>query len=443
MTELRTHLDRATRSFEPTQDRFEGILVRARRRQRHRRLVSGAVGLTVFAASSGFLWTSFGPGPRTVGDPGCPRRWGTVSAAGEGGLADVTALSADDVWAVGPDDEVGAGSRTVIQRWTGSSWKAVQSPNASIAEGSVNFLTGVDAITPEDAWAVGMAAESYPLHRGNPGRSLIEHWDGRTWSIVPAPSPGGFESRLNAVAAVSSDDVWAVGHRGEGTRAVPMIQHWDGTAWAIVPGPDVVDDTDGASLDDVLAFATDDVWAVGSQSSGILIEHWDGSRWSLVEAPDLGRHAFLQAVDGSSRDDVWAVGWTMSASIEAEPTPPIVLHFDGERWDPIQLPMPENTYLVLRAVAVIGPADVWVGGWMGESNNSEDLEGFRPLAAHWDGSEWRLEDIGVEEPGSMVSAAATAGEELWLVGRHGGDYTDVHANLRGAQHLTVMGTCKS
>jgi hypothetical protein len=354
---------------------------------------------------------------------------------------DISALSANDVWAVGPNEEVGPDSHTVVHHWNGSSWDLVASPDGWTTPGSVNFLSGVAAIAPDDVWAVGMTAESYPLDEGNLAGVLIEHWNGARWSLVPAPNLSAVESRFNAVAAVGEDNVWAVGHSLQGTRAVPMIQHWDGERWSIVEGPDVIDATSGASLDDIVAFAADDVWAVGSQPSGVLIEHWDGVQWSVVETPDVGGHGYLQAVDGSSPNDVWAAGWTSSGGMEAEPTPPIVLHFDGERWNSLSLPTPPDMYVVPLAVASVGPGDVWVSGWISRSNNSEDLEEVRPLAAHWNGSEWRLVDTGVDASGSMIDAAAETGDTVWLVGHHGGTYSEVEGNLRGAQPLTVAGTC--
>ena len=446
MTDLKEHLDRATRSFEPTGDWFEGSLERVRRRQRTRRIVSGVVGMAIFAASSGFLWASLGRDVTSVGQPVCSRRWSSVGAApGPGGLTDVSALSADEVWAVGPDGEVGAGSHTVVQHWDGVTWDLVPSPDASTAEGSVNLLGGVAAIAPDDVWAVGMAAGSSPLDEGRQARVLVEHWDGTRWAIVPAPSPSSVESRLNAVAAAGPNDVWAVGYSVQGTRAVPMIQHWDGRRWTVVEGPDVVSPggASGASLDDVVAFASDDVWAVGSQPSGVLIEHWDGSRWSVHETPDVGDGSFLQAVDGSSPDDVWAVGWTTSGGMESEPTPPVVLHFDGDRWESISPPTPPDPYAVPLAVAAVGPGDVWVSGWMSRSNSSDDLEEFRPLVVRWNGSEWRLVDVGVDASGSMITGAAVAGDGVWLVGRHGGTYTEVEGSLVGARPLAVAGTCAS
>jgi hypothetical protein len=42
-------------------------------------------------------------------------------------------------------------SHTLILRWDGTRWSQVPSPNLS----SYNYLLGVDAVSPADAWAVG------------------------------------------------------------------------------------------------------------------------------------------------------------------------------------------------------------------------------------------------------------------------------------------------
>jgi hypothetical protein len=58
----------------------------------------------------------------------------------------------------------------------------------------------VAATSARNAWAVG----STPA-------TLTEHWDGQAWSLVPASRHGGPET---GVAAVSPNEVWAVGTAG-------------------------------------------------------------------------------------------------------------------------------------------------------------------------------------------------------------------------------------
>jgi len=83
-----------------------------------------------------------------------------------------------------------------------------------------------------------------------------------SWQIVPSPaidvSQSTFGAKLNAVGAVSATDVWAVGY-GPPLPGEPrfvkrtLIEHWDGTAWSIVPSADPPVATPQAELFSVLS----------------------------------------------------------------------------------------------------------------------------------------------------------------------------------------------
>jgi len=59
-------------------------------------------------------------------------------------------------------------------------WNVISSPNNGA---SYDVLNGVSALSPTNAWAVG----DYNISPG-PLQTLIEHWDGTQWSIVPSPN---------------------------------------------------------------------------------------------------------------------------------------------------------------------------------------------------------------------------------------------------------------
>jgi hypothetical protein len=99
-------------------------------------------------------------------------------------------------------------------------WKVVPSPS----EGNGGQLNAVAVVSPGDMWAV-----AFYYVPGYTTQNLIEHWNDSSWSLVPDPSTGG----LLSIAAVASNDVWAVGYGGY----IPLIEHWDGTQWSIVPSP--------------------------------------------------------------------------------------------------------------------------------------------------------------------------------------------------------------
>ena len=79
-----------------------------------------------------------------------------------------------------------------------------------------NTLRDVAVAAPDDAWAVGWRIA------GSHYRTLAQHWDGSTWSVVPTPGLGSGDAVLTGVAALSSQDVWSVGWvmRDDGLRPV-------------------------------------------------------------------------------------------------------------------------------------------------------------------------------------------------------------------------------
>src|SRR5207244_2669724 len=95
-------------------------------------------------------------------------------------------------------------------------------------------LQGVAALSASNIWAVGA------YFNAGLSQTLIEHWDGATWSIVPSPNQGTtYDNYLYGVAALSANDVWAVGNyrNTPGYYLYTLTKHWDGATWSIVPSP--------------------------------------------------------------------------------------------------------------------------------------------------------------------------------------------------------------
>src|SRR5262249_38954457 len=150
----------------------------------------------------------------------------------EGMLTAVTALSTADAWAVG--QYLGADSlqRTLTEHWDGAQWRFVPSANPGT---QYNILQGISAAAANDVWAVGSQSSE-----GNSTQGLIEHWNGSAWNALPAPDAGKVDVQLNAVAAVSGSDAFAVGTAttySDGTTPTiqrALVEHWDGKAWSVV-----------------------------------------------------------------------------------------------------------------------------------------------------------------------------------------------------------------
>jgi hypothetical protein len=247
-----------------------------------------------------------------------------------GGFQAVAAVSAQDVWAVGATN----GDMTWIIHWNGIAWARVPSPNPA---GLNVSLVGVAAASPASVWAVGSFTTNASVTDGpvtvtvtDAPSPVIEHWDGRTWTLVPSPAILG--GRLTAVSAASPDNAWAVGDLSTGGG---LIEHWDGRAWtraASLPLPG----GGGGSLDGVTALSPGSAWAVGTSGSllcpgepatgATIIEHWDGRAWTLVPSPAPG---MLTAVTATSPDRAWAVG---CSRICGDGGTAVIEHWDGKAW---------------------------------------------------------------------------------------------------------------
>ncbi|MEO5952374.1 MAG: hypothetical protein ABIQ44_07910, partial [Chloroflexia bacterium] len=117
-------------------------------------------------------------------------------------LLGVSAVSAGDVWTVGYYQKDGT-YRTLIEHWNGTEWSIVPSPNQE----AENNLSAVAIISSNNVWAVGNYASSK-----DDNRTLIEHGNASDQSIVSSPNQGSVESSLSGVASLSPSDAWAVGH---------------------------------------------------------------------------------------------------------------------------------------------------------------------------------------------------------------------------------------
>ncbi|HUS13447.1 MAG TPA: S-layer homology domain-containing protein [Chloroflexia bacterium] len=220
-------------------------------------------------------------------------------------LNDVAAIAADNVWAVGA---VNGTHGTLVEHWNGATWSIVPSPPQSFGDNYI--LTEVAAVAPADIWAVGLIDQGSGFQR-----TLTEHWDGATWSIVPSPDPGGYYSRLDGVVALAADNVWAAGSYSTATGSDPprtLIEHWNGTAWTVVasPSPGLFFN----ALEDVTALAADDLWAVGLASDDLqlpdytVVVHWDGATWSVEPSPNGPRRDNNLWGVAARAGLVWAVG---------------------------------------------------------------------------------------------------------------------------------------
>jgi hypothetical protein len=290
------------------------------------------------------------PTPAPTPTPG-PTPWQVVASPSpdplNNTLSAVAAISATDVWAVGQ-----TGVSTLAEHWNGSAWTVVPTPNGATTGVAQNALLAVAAISSSDVWAVGYSI-------GASYATLAIHWDGSSWSLIPTPSPATREfidgPILDSITAVSSTDVWAVGGQLTGHYESPaVIEHWDGRAWSLVSAGALDSVQCLCSLSWVAGRAANDVWA-----GGVALLHWDGTAWSQAAAA-AGQGE--TAASASSTSNVWAVGSFSTCVSEGGCfSGPTADRFDGSAWSSHPPANPSGTE-ALRGVVALGPADVWAVG---------------------------------------------------------------------------------
>lgn len=298
-------------------------------------------------------------------------------------------------------------------------WHIQASPSVS---GASSVLASVWAFSTADAWAVGHET-TQNLIGGTTDDTLLEHWDGRAWSIVPgaatgtsSPLPGAqptYEGDLYGVYGSGGADVWAVGSSGGKT----LIEHWNGSAWTIAASPSIT-----GTLNAVWTDSAADAWSVGAQSSGSstsgVTERWNGTAWTAIAGADSTTLHGWAAVSGSGPADVW----TVATSNAGRGTLVTTEHWNGASWTqhPGASNGPSNTGNTVTGAADISPADVWLTGtWQ------DGVPPFSyPNAETWDSRQWN-EHAPTYSTGSrsdrseafLAMSAASAGD-IWFVG-HG------------------------
>jgi len=218
-----------------------------------------------------------------------------------------TSTSANDVWAVGVLGVDGM-DELLFENFDGSSWTAATAPDPGDG-----FLFGASADAINDVWAVGYNGTTDTNAKG-----ITEHFDGTSWESVPSAivDDNRGTNQLTAVAALAPNDVWAVGNsipvvNPQTAASLTLIEHFDGTSWSVVPSPNVGPHSvaQNNNLLGITAVSATDIYAFGrvmaadgSGQQSTLVLHWNGTSWSLIPSPS--------PVKGTFRSDLLFAGVT-------------------------------------------------------------------------------------------------------------------------------------
>lgn len=311
--------------------------------------------------------------------------WGIIpspnTAADRSNYLDaITCLSSSDCWTVGSSsDTLGLENQALSMHWDGTAWSDVNPAPVDTSQAAETTFEGVACVTTSNCWAVGFSLiQDY--------QALIEQWNGTAWVLIPTPPQQNvptMNSILYGVACTSASDCTAVGVQwssaltGNGLYQT-LVDHWDGTSWSAVTSQNTSPNEDNI-LSAVTCASASDCWAVGSSDSysQALIEQWNGTSWNIV--PSFQAGSILNAVTCVSSSDCWAAGPYYT------PNPPAHTyfeHWDGNAWTQVASPNASPTESNnLAGIACASSSGCWAVGehWLGGSTQSLILR-YAPAA---------------------------------------------------------------
>jgi hypothetical protein len=255
---------------------------------------------------------------------------------------------------------------------------------AYISHLQIGQFTDIAAVSRDDVWAVGAA-----IKEGDPSATtaIVEQWRGSSWSAVKLPSRER-HAYLTAVAGSSPRNVWVFGYFYNKSSVTTFALRWDGS-WAL-RGTWTGDEPLSYSA---VVLNSHDVWAFGPGPA----LHYNGTGWSK---PAL---AFsLSAASAPSPSDVWGIG--------QEGGNPVLARLRNGKWSATQIPVKTSSFVTLTGVLALSGRDVWVAGQEGNGSSA------RPTVLQFADGKWsdhnppkKAADIGGIAPDGSGGLWATFG----------------------------------
>jgi hypothetical protein len=324
-------------------------------------------------------------------------------------LTKVTCTSASDCWAVGSIN-TGTVYQTLIVHWNGSAWAVVTSQNTDPTKS--NGFTNITCVSAADCWAVGNA------NNGTTEQTLVERWDGTSWSIVPSQNNGAEQNFFLSVTCVSSSDCWAVGAYQTLSIYRTLTEHWNGTAWSIVALPNTPVSGDHNILYDVKCASTSDCNVIGyyvgsSGFSQTLAQHWNGSAWSIVSSPNASPDDYIYSIACSSTSECWAFGYFNTSSVSNV----LMLHWNGIAWSLFASTNLGTTNTAqnnsFNSVTCLSARECWAVG------NFNPGGADQTLIARWNGISWSIvssPNTSISENNYLNGIACNSSTDCWASG---------------------------
>jgi len=337
-------------------------------------LVAGAVALMLVAGSS------VGIGAASAAVP-------AVTGVASFQMAGVSCVNASFCMAVGSSARrmsgVDIAGKTLVERWNGTTWSIVASPTPTGRKGAE--LQAVSCTSTTFCMAVGQTVDSSAI--SPPSRTFAERWNGTKWSIVASPNPAsGRYNRLSGVSCTSPSRCMAVGgYLTPDARVPTLVELWNGTKWSILDSPNREFGL-GGPLSAVSCPTARSCFVVGvdyvteNYQTVTMAMHWNGTTWSTVTGNSSTAYSALSGVSCVSTTNCTAVGYSRDRQSQSETT--LVQHWNGTKWSTVKSRNPGPSFSQLSAVSCSG---VFFCIAVGQYANASVV---RTLVERWDGANW-------------------------------------------------------
>ncbi|HLY31682.1 MAG TPA: hypothetical protein VKQ36_11690, partial [Ktedonobacterales bacterium] len=315
-------------------------------------------------------------------------------------LTGVQALSSADVWAIGGAYKSvgGSGSFSALAlHYSGGQWMRTAMPtDAQLGAHDVE-LESIAMVSPDEGWAVGFATNPGNGSTRSLPSGLILHYSDGQWSKV-SEMPN---TELWSVQMLSPTDGWLAGGGGWGTEqgaTTSILLHYTGGKWVFVRAPNV------AGIHSLAMVSPTDGWATGQGT----IMRYDGSHWSAFSR--------LQGVAGVSMDsatDGWAFGGELFPN---NPTSAYstVWHYSGSQWTQGTLPSAVVHDSQITALSMDSTSDGWAVGVLGGLKKGASSQ---TLYLHYTNGQWT--QVQGPNTGPLNAISMISSQDGWAVGVDG------------------------
>jgi len=194
------------------------------------------------------------------------KQWSIRRIRGDDGLVAVSCVSNTACSALGSRTTYAAGvfcAKALVEHWNGSRWSHEFSSDFGVC--SSGYIATLNALSCTASRACTAVGGTQP-EEGPGGSPIALQWDGKRESI-PDFGAGNTErylldgASLKGVSCTTADECTAVGDLGNAGST--LVESWNGTSWTIEPTPGS-SSSNAPSLSDVSCVPRGGCMAVGS-----------------------------------------------------------------------------------------------------------------------------------------------------------------------------------